>query len=173
MLSAALAVNEAFLHAAGEMGAAGRRSVGMSLWQPSSVDWLSACDEPELRFLPSRLWLIGLGHLGQAYLWCLGLLPYPEPSGLSLVLQDVDRITPSSESTSVLTDQASVGQMKTRAMASWAERRGFATSIYERFFDSSFRRQDQEPAVALCGIDNAIGHRAWIRSASTSSLRQA
>ena len=30
-----------------------------------------------------RLWLIGLGHLGQAYLWALGLLPYLEPASAS------------------------------------------------------------------------------------------
>jgi hypothetical protein len=161
VLAAALAVNEAFLHAGREFGAAGRRTVGMSLWQPSSTDWLSAgADEPGLRFLPSRLWLIGMVHLGQAYLWCLGLLPYRDPNGLSPVLQDVDRITLSSESTSVLTDQAMVGQMKTWAMASWAERQGFATAIHERLFDASFRRQQGELAVALRVIDNALGRRA-------------
>ena len=90
MLSAALAVNEAFLYSSREAegGSAGRRAVGLSLWQPSSsVDWLGTCEEePDLQYLPSQLWLIGLGHLGQAYLWGLGLLPYPNPPGLSLVL---------------------------------------------------------------------------------------
>jgi hypothetical protein len=162
MLSAALAVNEAFFHVSGEMGAAGRRTVGLSLWNPApTCDWLSpGGDEPTLRYLPSQLWLIGLGHLGQAYLWGLGLLPFPDPSGLSLVLQDVDRLTRSSESTSILTDQGLIGQKKTRAMAAWAERRGFATSIHERLFDTSFRRQDSEPPVALSGVDNAVARRA-------------
>jgi hypothetical protein len=45
-------------------------------------------------------------------------------------------------------------------MAAWAERRGFATSIHERLFDSCFRRQESEPAVALCGVDNALARRA-------------
>ena len=162
MLSAGLAVNEAFLHVSGECGAAGHRAMGLSLWQPSpACDWLaSSDDEPALRFLPSQLWLIGLGHLGQAYLWGLGLLPYPDPSGLSLVLQDVDCVTPASKSTSILSDNSNLGQKKTRAMAAWAERRGFATSIHERLFDSCFRRQESEPAVALCGADNALARRA-------------
>ena len=165
MLSAALAVNEAFLHASGGTSAAGRRSVGLSLWQPSAVaDWLGLCEaEPCLRYLPSRLWLIGLGHLGQAYLWGLGLLPYPDPPGLWLVLQDTDLVTPSSESTSILSDGPLIGQRKTRAMAAWAERRGFMTTIIERPFDGSFRRQSGEPAVALCGIDNALGRRSLDR----------
>jgi hypothetical protein len=162
MLAAALAVNEAFLFVSGHTGFAGRRSVGVSLWNPAPrADWLAAPgDEPELHLLPSRLWLIGLGHLGQAYLWALGLLPYARPADLGLVLQDVDIITPSTESTSVLSDAALIGQKKTRAMAAWAERRGFATAIHERLFDASFTRQPDEPAVALCGLDNGLGRQA-------------
>lgn len=162
MLSAALAINEAFLFVNGEMPAAGRRIVGLSLWRPgSSAFWLAAdASEPALRYLPSRLWLIGLGHLGQAYLWGLGLLPFSEPKALSLVLQDVDVITPSSESTSILSDATLVGQMKTRAMAAWADQRGFSTRLNERLFDAGFKRQADEPAIALCGLDNAIGRQA-------------
>jgi hypothetical protein len=162
MLAAALAVNEAFLFARRETGAAGRRAVGLSLWSPERrIDWLGdRGDEPALRLLPERLWLLGLGHLGQAYLWALGLLPYTDPSALSLVLQDVDVVTPSTESTSILTDAKLVGEKKTRAMAAWAERRGFATAIQERLFDDTFRRQQTEPTVALCGLDNALGRRA-------------
>lgn len=162
MLSAALAINEAFLFVNGETPAAGRRIVGLSLWRPGSSDfWLSADrTEPPVRYLPSRLWLIGLGHLGQAYLWGLGLLPFADPKALSLVLQDVDVITLSSESTSILSDASLVGQMKTRAMAAWAEERGFSTRLNERLFDAGFKRQADEPAIALCGLDNAMGRQA-------------
>ena len=162
MLAGALAVNEAYLYVSGGKSA-GRRVVGMSLWDPRSIcDWLvEAPEEPELEYLPSDLWLIGLGHLGQAYLWGLGLLPYRDPGDVSLVLQDVDVVTPSTESTSVLTDAWMVGRKKTRVMAEWAESRGFRTSIHERLFDGEFRRQAaEEPAVALCGLDNAEGRRA-------------
>jgi hypothetical protein len=162
MLSAALAVNEAFLYTRSANSAFGRRAVGLSLWDPSpEVHWMEASDdEPELSYLPSRLWLIGLGHLGQAYLWGLGLLPYPEAKALSLTLQDVDRITPSTESTSILSEASLVGQKKTRAMAFWAERRGFSTTIHERLFGADFHRQAEEPAVALCGLDNSLGRRS-------------
>lgn len=161
MLAAGLAVNEAFRHVSGTK-AAGRTSVGLSLWRPgAAVDWLAPdASEPDLTFLPSRLWLIGLGHLGQAYLWGLGLLPYTSPGEVDLVLQDVDEITDSSESTSILTDAAMTGAKKTRAMAAWAERRGFRATIQERMFAADFRRQAQEPAIALCGLDNAVGRRA-------------
>jgi len=162
VLAVALAVNEAFLFVRRETPAAGHRILGLSLWRPDSrSDWLAGnVDEPELRFLPSRLWLIGLGHLGQAYLWALSLLPYPNPSGLELVLQDIDVITPSTESTSILSDASLVRQRKTRAMAAWAEQRGFETTIYERLLDASFTRQEGEPVVALCGLDNIVGRQA-------------
>ena len=162
MLAGALAVNEAYLHVSGG-AVAGRRVVGISLWEPhKDCDWVSERrEEPDLAYLPSALWLIGLGHLGQAYLWALGLLPYGEPADVSLVLQDVDIVTSSTESTSILTDRGMVGRKKTRVMAEWAESRGFATSIHERMFDAGFRRRaGDEPAVALCGLDNAEGRRA-------------
>lgn len=162
MLSAGLAVNEAFLFVEGDNPAAGKRPIGLSLWDPAAdLNWLEYDpSESQIACLPSRLWLIGLGHLGQAYLWGLGLLPYKEPENLSLVLQDIDEITPSTESTSILSDAAMAGQKKTRAMATWAERRGFATALHERRFDDKFRRQDDEPAIALCGLDNVLGRRA-------------
>ena len=161
MLAAGLAVNEAFRHVSGAK-AAGWTSVGLSLWRPGAdLDWLAPdASEPELTFLPSRLWLIGLGHLGQAYLWGLGLLPYASPSELELVLQDVDEITDSTESTSILTEVAMTGTMKTRAMATWAERRGFRATIQERLFAADFKHQAQEPTIALCGLDNAVGRQA-------------
>ena len=77
MLAAGLAVN-GVLHVNGGVPAAGRRISGLSLWCPGTdVDWLQPDEgEPELTYLPSRLWLIGLGHLGQAYLG-------PQPAALS------------------------------------------------------------------------------------------
>lgn len=162
MLAAGLAVNEAFLYARQETGLAGERAVGLSLWDPHpELDWLTApVTEPALALLPARLWMLGLGHLGQAFLWALGLLPYAKPNALELILQDIDIITPSTESTSILSDGSLVNQKKTRAMAAWAETRGFSTSIQERRFAAGFRRQDEEPSILLCGLDNALGRRA-------------
>ena len=161
MLSAALAVNEAYLYADG-MSIAGRRVLGLSLWKvEADEDWLAGDpEEPELTYLPSRLWLIGLGHLGQAYLWGLGILPYRRPKDLSLVLQDFDFVTKSTESTGVLTRAELIGEKKSRTMAAWAEARGFETAIHERLFDSDFQRQQSEPGVALCGLDKAVYRRA-------------
>lgn len=160
MLGAAFAVSEAYIYISGQSTAAGRRPAGASLWKPSS-DWLTPEPEaPRLSYLPKKVWLIGLGHLGQAYLWALGLLPYSQPAEVGLVLQDMDVVSESSESTSILSDSGNLGMRKTRAMAVWAGRRGFSTDIHERLFDEDYRRQASEPAVALCGLDNALGRRA-------------
>jgi len=161
-LSAALAVNEAYMYANGKMPTAGKRKVGVSLWQPeATVSWnMADQEEPALQYLPSHLWLIGLGHLGQAFLWNLALLPYSNPADVNLVLQDIDVITKSTHSTSILTDPSMVGRQKTRVMADVAEGFGFNVNIMERFFGDNFQRQPNEPAIALCGLDNALGRRA-------------
>jgi hypothetical protein len=161
-LAAALAVNEAFLFVRQDAPEAGLREVGLSLWKPDAIDdwWKAESDGPALRYVPSRLWLIGLGHLGQAYLWGLALFPYAQPAEVELVLQDVDTISASTPSTSILSYADMVGECKTRAMALQMERRGFRTSIVERRFDEVFRVRADEPQIALFGVDNVLARRA-------------
>ncbi|RUL81897.1 thiamine biosynthesis protein ThiF [Tautonia sociabilis] len=160
VLAGAIAVSEAFQHLRGNP-MAGRRSVGLSLWSPEHRDWEDAPAGPVSIVLPSRLWLIGLGHLGQAYLWTLGLLPYRSPDDVELVLQDFDRLTPANDSTSLLTDSSSIGQPKTRAMARWAEDRGFRTRLVERVFPGGVAIADDEPRLALGGVDNPQARAAY------------
>jgi hypothetical protein len=155
VLAGALAVAEVFAHLDGDQ-MAGYRAVGLSLWdQSASADWTSAsADELPPTALPRDLWIIGLGHLGQAFLWTLGLLPYAAPSEVRLFLQDVDVAGDSTESTSVLTTGADRGRLKTRICAGWAEARGFQTRLVERRFEADLRVADDEPLLALCGVDN-------------------
>jgi hypothetical protein len=161
VLAGALAVSEAFQFVRGNNAVAGHRKVGMSLWRPGSENpWLDADPGPVLKYLPARLWLIGLGHLGQAYLWTLGFLPYARPADVQLTMQDFDVLAEANDSTSLLTTKALVGQFKTRAMADWCEQRGFRASIYERRFAPNFHVDDDEPHVALCGVDNPLARSA-------------
>jgi len=156
VVAAATCGSEAFLHHAGDHPMAGRRSSGVSLWRPGA-NWLAIDDtEPRITYLPSRLWLIGLGNLGQAYLWTLGALQYAHPKDVELFLQDFDRIAESNDSTSLLSDLTLVGQMKTRAMGAWAQRQGFCGFLEERRFGTHSTRAPNEPAVALCGVDNLL-----------------
>jgi hypothetical protein len=174
VLAGSLAVSEAFQFVRGKNPFAGRRSVGLSLWEPHSRgDWTAATDfGPELEILPSSLWLIGLGHLGQAYLWTLGLLPYANPGEVMLYLQDTDRLTTANDSTSPLTNEALVGRYKTRAMAEWCEARGFQTRIVERPFADNFRVAGDEPMMSLCGVDNALA-RASLEDAGFARVIEA
>lgn len=158
VLAGALGVSEAFQFVRSDNAAAGRRDVGLSLWQPEkAVSWLQAGElGPPLERLPASAWIIGLGHLGQAFLWTLGMLPYASPDDVSLVLQDVDELVEANDSTSLLTTRALLGEKKTRAMAAWCEARGFRVAIVERRFAGDFRVAGDEPRVALCGVDNAL-----------------
>lgn len=161
VLAAAIAIAEAFEFARTSAAAAGHFPVGMSLWGPGQRDWLTIRDDaPPLSLLPEKLWLIGLGHIGQACLWCLGVLPYASTAPLKLVLQDVDKIGRSTPSTSILSAAGMIGQYKTRMLAGWCEQRGFQASLIERLFDDRFRVSENDPAVALCGLDNLPGRRA-------------
>jgi hypothetical protein len=160
MLVGALAVAEVFAHLNGEP-LAGHRSVGLSLWDiDDEADWTdSRRDGPVVTDLPSDFWLIGLGHLGQAYLWAIGMLPFADRGSVRLFLQDVDCAGKSTKSTSLLTTSADQGHRKTRICARWAEQRGFDTAIIERRFDADLRRSDKEPGLALCGVDNPDARR--------------
>jgi hypothetical protein len=155
ILAAAACAAEAFAVQAGDHAMAGHRSAGLSLWRPGA-NWLDPDEsEPMLTYLPSRLWLIGLGNLGQAFSWLLASLPYEIPGDVHLVLQDYDRIVQSNDSTSMLSWITGIGKMKSRVVADWLEARGFTTYLEERRFGPLTRRSKDEPGLAICGVDNA------------------
>jgi hypothetical protein len=156
VLSAAMGAAEIFAMFRGEP-MAGYRKKGLSLWQPDGDQyWLSKdSDGPALVALPTHLWILGLGHLGQAFLWAMSMCPYADRSGVRLVLQDTDRITGSTKSTSLLTFPEDNGY-KTRQVAEHLEALGFTTTIVERPFDAQFRRRRDDPSVLICGVDNAL-----------------
>ena len=158
MLAASIGVSEVFQNLRGN-AVAGRRSIGLSLWDPR-CDWR---DEPaygeSCRYLPKRLWLIGLGHLGQAYVWALAFLPYKDRSVVDLLLQDFDCIVKANESTGMLSDESLVGHRKTRVVSRRLEELGFNTIITERHFDYATRRSAKEPGVALVGVDDPAPRR--------------
>jgi hypothetical protein len=159
-LAAAVCAAEAFSYHAGDHPMAGRRAAGLSLWHPGA-DWLvSDPTEPALAYLPSRLWIIGLGNLGQAFAWLLATLPYGDRSQVELLLQDFDRITPSNDSTSLLSSISDTRRKKARVVAEWLEARGFDTFLEERRFGPWTRRAEHEPGAALCGVDNALARSA-------------
>ena len=156
VIAAAICAGEAFAYHAEDHPMAGRRSAGLSLWRPGA-DWrTSNLEEPPLTYLPSSLWLIGLGNLGQAFAWLLACLPYADRTQVQLLLQDFDRLAPSNDSTSLLSFLRDVGRRKTRVVAEWLDTLGFDTFLVERGFGPSTVRALDEPNIALCGVDNAL-----------------
>ncbi|MGH2442703.1 MAG: hypothetical protein ACRDFX_06030 [Chloroflexota bacterium] len=139
-----------------------QRQLGLSLWRPeTSSRWKDEDkSEPQVTHLPANYWLIGLGHLGQAYAWTISLLPYPTCEKARMVVQDADHVTEANESTGLLSSVAVRGFRKTRLMANWLEQQSFLdVAIVERRFKNDFKIQDDEPLLALCGVDNMDSRR--------------
>lgn len=156
--AAALGVNEAFHYVRGDLLDAGHRTVGLSLWDPLAVgDWRKK-GGPDLHYLPKALWLVGLGHLGQAYAWTLGMMPYPKARA-HLVLQDFDKAAKSNLSTCLLLSAADLGKRKARLVADRLEQAGFTTDLVERRFGPDHRIFAGEPTTALIGVDNVATRR--------------
>lgn len=159
ILAASIAISELFLQCAEVSIAAGRRTFALSLWRPElPISDPEALGIP-VQFLPRRLWTLGLGHLGNAYLWSLATLPYLDPGEVEFFLNDYDKIEEDNVETSLLLSEGDIREYKTRACAAWLKKRGFETRLVERPFDSSFRRRDDEPGVALCGFDSNPARR--------------
>jgi hypothetical protein len=155
-LAGAMAVSEAFRGEAINDLRAGKRTQRLSPLTPVQP-------QPEgiaLERLPARCWLLGLGNLGQATLWMLGLLPYADPTAVELFLQDTDTSGAENLDVQLLTRYRWIGQKKARAAAAWAEVRGFQTAVIERRFTSATRRTVNEPGLIFVGVDNLETRRA-------------
>ena len=154
ILAAALSISELFLQFADVNIEAGRRTIALSLWRPElPISDPNALGIP-VQILPRRLWTLGLGHLGNAYLWSVATSPYHDPAQVEIFLNDYDKIEDDNVETSMLLSEFDTGKYKTRRCAAWLEKRGFQTRLIERRFDSSFRRRYDEPGLALCGFDS-------------------
>lgn len=101
---AGAALNQAFQHIYRNAPQAGQREVVFRL--PAQL-CLSA---------PQNQWVIGLGHLGQAYLWT-AMLKRRELRPSVIRLTDYDKVSTSSLSTCLLVDAADVGRNKVDAIA--------------------------------------------------------
>ena len=151
-----LAVFLAFLKMSNINIAACDNSIGVSLWRPDLL-WLdSNAKGPQVKFLPAKYWVLGLGHLGQAYLWNIGLLPYRNSQTAIILLQDDDKVVEANLSAGLLCEIHHTDLYKTRVCCSWLESRGFKTTITERRFDDNTKRINEEPFISLCGFDSAL-----------------
>lgn len=159
VLAGAVAVSEAFQRATGT-ALAGRRRSGVSLWSPKA-NWRDPTSlGPKLSVLPENAWLVGVGHLGQAYAWSLGLLPYADNAAARLAVQDDDTVSEANLDTSLLTEESDLRRKKARVVADRLDRLGFETMVLEQRLDGTTRRRAGEPEVALGGLDSHSARRA-------------
>ena len=105
-------------------------------------------------YFPKAIWLLGLGNLGQAFLWSLAALPYSSPAEVLLVLQDRDKISPENWGTSILVASGEYRSYKTAVGERWGQARGFDIRRCDRWLDAHQRQAGDEPALALCGFDS-------------------
>ena len=155
VLAGGLAVHRCFLKAANISARSLEKPLGLSLWSPGG-DWQKpAASSPLLCNLPNRFWMLGLGHLGQAFLWNLALLPFPKRQEIEFLLQDFDVVEIANFGTGLLCTPESVDRKKARHCAAWLERMGFSTVVTERKYTEHDRWNEDEPGIALCGFDRA------------------
>jgi hypothetical protein len=154
----ALAVGQAFFAEQGDVRA-GRYAQFCSLWTPHRAS--NGVDDagPKHYALPLALWLIGLGNLGQAYLWSLSMLPFAAPTHVLLFLQDDELVRLENWGTSVLVTEGRYDVLKTLVAEEWAHSLGFQVRRVDRRMDENLRRGDAEPAVALAGLDRMAPRR--------------
>lgn len=163
VLSGAQAVAELFFAVSEAHPEASFRVVARSLWRPDLGKSEPDAVGPLMDYVPAEFWISGLGHLGQAYCWTIGLLPFSDCERVHIALNDFDRVVDANVETGLLTRRTDVGRRKTRVVAQWLENRGFATTLVERAFDEHVRRQERDPRLALFGFDGT-GPRAAIES---------
>ncbi len=149
-LAGALIVSEAFRTQVLTDVRAGKRKLRISPLTPA--DPTPSC--LTLDHLPAKCWILGLGNLGQATLWVLGLLPYLDPRSVELFLQDADTSGPENLDVQLLTRYNWIGRKKARAAADCAEAHGFRTTVIERRLRAGFRRMNDEPGLIFVGVDN-------------------
>ena len=167
--AAAIAVGEVFAEFAKISITASRRIVALSLWRPDlSLDHPDGIGE-HISELPLSLGTFGLGHLGQAYLWCLAALPYSARHEVRILLCDDDVVENVNIETGALLKAGDGTHLKTRVAAEWLEARGFATRLLERRIDENFRRTSTEPVIALSGFDDNLP-RHWLSQAGFEAM---
>jgi hypothetical protein len=141
-------------------------SKGISLWRPDLPWYSNESIGPIVSNLPKNFWLMGLGHLGQGYIWNAAFLPFENKSDVTFFLQDSDFVVDANLGAGLLLNKNTLGNLKSRVCSKFLEQRSFRTKLVERKLDEFFKvnRNEKEPLIALCGFDN-ISSRLFLKDA--------
>jgi molybdopterin/thiamine biosynthesis adenylyltransferase len=138
-------------------------NTGVSLWNINSgTEWhKNSNDGPRNINMPRKIWALGLGHLGQAYLWTCGLMPFNDPSKVLFLLQDDDIVESENIGSQVLCNDSDIGFPKTRACLKFLEDLNFKTRIVEKRFlpGNSEEEWIMKFPFLLNGVDNVLTRR--------------
>jgi molybdopterin/thiamine biosynthesis adenylyltransferase len=138
-------------------------NTGVSLWNINSgTEWYKDSNDGPIKInMPRTIWALGLGHLGQAYLWTLGLMPFNNPSQVLFLLQDDDIVESENIGSQVLCNDSNIGFPKTRACLKFLEDLNFKTRIVEKRFlpGNSDDEWIKKFPFLLNGVDNAQTRR--------------
>lgn len=138
---AGAALNQAFQHIYRKAPQAGQREVTFSLPVQPRVS------------PPRNQWVIGLGHLGQAYLWT-AMLQGRELRPSVIKLTDDDKVSTSSLSTCLLVDAADVGRQKVEAVAERLEALGVKVQRDPARLDLDAGPVDSAYPLCIIAVDN-------------------
>ncbi len=125
------------------------RDVTVSLWEPwNAAD--SRATGPAMFDVPDKLWFLGLGHLGQGFVWNLCLLGV---RGGRAIAQDDQTVGDENEATSLLVLPTDLGKKKARVAGRWLEACGWEIDIIERRHHGDMQVTQDDPPYLLCGLD--------------------
>lgn len=157
----ALAVRQVFAHV--RFGkSAPPRDVTLSLWRPELGGDISGDDfalGPENFVVPDAIWFLGLGHLGQAAIWTIGLLPVRGKA----IVQDDQFIGEENEPTSLVVCKRDVGVRKTRVAGRWLEAADWSASVIERRHYGDIAVLPHDPPFLLSGLDDLTARRTMAK----------
>jgi len=125
------------------------RDATISLWTPWEPADRSAIG-PSRFDVPDKFWFLGLGHLGQGFVWNLCLLGC---CGGRAVVQDDQEIGGENEPTSLLVLPGKTGEKKARLAARWLEACDWRTALIERRHQGDIGVTKDDPPYLLCGLD--------------------
>jgi len=124
------------------------------------VDCLELGPLPDAQLPDDGLAVLGLGHLGQAYLALLYFLRRNMHGALRLHVLDKDAFGPENRATQILFDDDSMaGQGKAHALATKFQRSGWTVEAHQAELTWESTRSAGEPRVALLGFDNHDARR--------------
>lgn len=152
VFAGALAVREIFANVRGTRSYA--RGATVNLWAP----WLGPgqqAEAPTVLYMPNHVHMVGLGHLGQAYLWATGFL---QGAG-RLVLQDYQFAGEENVATGLITSPSDVKKRKTRIASRWVEAIGWDTSLIEARFLEGTPIDEHAPSLVISALDSPVPRR--------------